>query len=364
MYAYFQPRKGLPFRIALVTVGGILLAACSQAATPVATIGATDTPVVQFTPVPVATATPASPIKVKAGVLNFTSYGPFFIAQEEGIFAEQGLDVEFVKFDSGAAMIPAVEQGQIDVAATGPSIGLFNAVVTNGDLKIVADKGFLDEKGCTYMAVLAAPDWIAANPTLTAAAIKGHKVSIDPSNFEAFMFEKILQPVGLTLKDMTVESIPSPSLLDAAKNHSVDFVSIGDPWIVRLTDAKNMGVWQPYQSVVPNMQFGIIVFGKNFLKDKPDVGIKFMTAYLKAVRQYNLGTTDRNVEIMAKYTKLDPGLLKRACWPPMHNDGAVSLTTILDFQAWAVAEGILDKGAAADALWDSRFVDAANQALE
>jgi NitT/TauT family transport system substrate-binding protein len=123
-------------------------------------------------------------------------------------------------------------------------------------------------------------------------------------------------------------------------------------------------VWKSYSDAVPNMQFGIVVYGKNFLQDHPDQGKKFMTAYLKAVRQYNQGKTDRNVEIMAKYTKLDPALLKRACWPAMHSDGSVSLTTILDFQAWGIKKGTVQTAVTAESLWDARFVDAANATLK
>jgi ABC-type nitrate/sulfonate/bicarbonate transport system substrate-binding protein len=342
---------------------GLFLAGCGTAATATPTAAA-DTALPSAMPTAAPADTSAAPIPVRVAVLNFTSYGPFFIAQEEGFFAEEGLAVEFVKFDSGAQMIPSLEQGQIDAAATGPSIGFFNAIARNGDMKIVADKGNLDPAGCTYMALLAAPDWVSANPNPGADALRGRKISIDTSNFEAFMFEtKVLAPLGLTLKDLTAESIPSPSLLDAAQNHSVDFVSIGDPWIVRLTDTGNMAVWKPYQELAPNMQFGILVYGKNFLVEKPDVGVKLMTAYLKAVRRYNEGKTDRNIEIMAQYTKLDPELLKRACWPPMQNDGSVNLTTVLDFQTWAVGKGLLEQGSTADAMWDPQFVDAANKAL-
>ena len=66
---------------------------------------------------------------------------------------------------------------------------------------------------------------------------------------------------------------------------------------------------------------------------------------------------------MAKYTKLDPELLKRACWPPMQNDGSVSLMTILDFQTWAIGKGLLEQGSTAETMWDQRFVDGANAAL-
>ena len=194
---------------AAATLTALFTAGCGAAATAEPTATAAVTAAAAATTAPTATATQVpAPILIKVAVLNFTSYGPFFIAQDEGFFTEQGLEVEFVKFDSGAEMIPAVEQGQIDAAATGPSVGLLNAMAKNGDLKIVADKGFLDPAGCTYMAVLAAPDWIAANPELTADGLRGRKISINSSNFEAFMFDKLLAPTGLSLKDLTAEIHP------------------------------------------------------------------------------------------------------------------------------------------------------------
>jgi NitT/TauT family transport system substrate-binding protein len=332
----------------------ILATACGSA-TPV-------TPTAPASPAATTTPTPGL-IHLKVAVMNYASYGPFFIAQDEGYYGEQGLAVEYVNLDSGAEMIPAVEQGLIDVAAAGPSIGLFNAISKNGGLKIVGDKGFLDPSGCTYLGVLANPDWIAANPAPTAEAFRGRRISIDSSNFEAYMFDKLLEPLGLTLKDLSAESIPSPAQIEAAQNKSVDFISAAEPWITRLVDAGNMAVWQPYQKVVPNMQFGVLIFGKNLLKANPDTGIKFMTAYLKAVRQYNEGKTDRNVEILAKYTQLDAELLKRACWPPMRSDGSINLATVMEFQTWAVEQGLLDQSSDAEAIWDSRFIDGANAAL-
>ncbi|MFN2298890.1 MAG: hypothetical protein ACK2UB_08570, partial [Anaerolineales bacterium] len=65
----------------------------------------------------------------------------------------------------------------------------------------------------------------------------------------------------------------------------------------------------------------------------------------------------------AEYTKLDPELLRRICWPAMRDDGAVDLETIMDYQEWAVANGQLSEVAGEDAVWDSRFVNFANKQL-
>jgi NitT/TauT family transport system substrate-binding protein len=309
------------------------------------------------------TPTPAAPDKLKVGIMPYTSYGPFFIAQAEGYYAEQNLDVEYVRFDSGAQMIPSLEQGQIDVAGTGPSVALLNVIATNQDIKIVADKGYLDPSGCTYMAILSSPDFASRNPTPTAEALRGLKISMDPTNFEGFMVDKLLQPTGLTVKDFQVESVSPPALADSMQNGALDLVSIGEPWVTRLLDTQKAVVWQKYQDIVPNMQFGIVVYGKNLLVNHTDLGKRFMTAYLKGVRQYNLGKTDRNVEILATNTKLDPELLKRACWPPMRGDGTINLDTILGFQSWSVQNKSLDKPAATGDLWDPQFELAANKTL-
>ena len=60
-------------------------------------------------------------------------------------------------------------------------------------------------------------------------------------------------------------------------------------------------------------------------------------------REYNQGKTDRNLDILAEYTKLDRELLKEACWAKMRNDGRINVESILDFQTWAVKKGFLEK---------------------
>jgi NitT/TauT family transport system substrate-binding protein len=311
------------------------------------------------------TPTLAAPFKLKVGLNPYTSYSPLFIAQEEGFFAEQGLAVEFVPFATGsdASSIPLLEQRTLDAAGQGPVVGLFNAIAVSHDIKIVVDRGYLAENGCTYIAMLAKPDWIAANPTLTINGIKGLRASIDPLNFSAFMFEKVLAPAGVKLSELDTGDIPPANLLAAVETGAVDFISTGEPWVTRLTDTKKMAVWLEYQHVAPDMQFGFMIFGPSLLVDRPDIGKKFVTAYVKAIRQYNLGKTDRNIEIIAQYTKLDPALLKRTCLPTMRPSGRVGVDTLLAYQEWAHQHGLIEKTVTADELWDPQFVDYANQQL-
>ncbi len=89
-----------------------------------------------------------------------------------------------------------------------------------------------------------------------------------------------------------------------------------------------------------------------------------MVAYLKAVRQYNKGKTDRNVEIVSKHTELDRDLLEEACWPAIHGDGTVNASSVLDFQAWGLEQDLLDRQVSEEQFWDPSFAEYASQVLD
>jgi NitT/TauT family transport system substrate-binding protein len=88
-----------------------------------------------------------------------------------------------------------------------------------------------------------------------------------------------------------------------------------------------------------------------------------MVANLKAVRQYNQGKTKRNLDILAKHTGLDRELLEEVCWPAIRNNGQIHIESVMDYQAWAMKKGFLDKEVAPNQFWDPRFIDYANKVL-
>jgi NitT/TauT family transport system substrate-binding protein len=309
------------------------------------------------------TSTPAAVVDVKVGIVTYITFSPFFIAKEEGYFAEQNLNVELELAENSTVIMPSLEQGQLDAAGDAPVAGLFNAINQTGNIKIVADRGYLDPDACDYIGLLASPDWVKNNPNPTADSFRGMRFAIDINTFQAFMLEKVLATVGLTLEDVETQYIPPPNLIEAAKNGSVDFISTAEPWVTRVADTKAMALWKGYQNFIPNMQSGFLNYGKKFSQEDPDLGQRFMVAYLKGVRQFNQGKTERNLEIIAKYTKLPTDLLQRICWPAIRNDGAVDMTTIMEYQEFAVRMGQLDEVAPEEAIWESRFVNFANKQL-
>jgi NitT/TauT family transport system substrate-binding protein len=84
-----------------------------------------------------ATATPGvANDKVKAGVVRSMGGSPNFVAKEKGFFAEQGIDVDIVFFDSAQPIAIAVASGDCDVGTTGLTAAFFN-LAAQGTLRIV-----------------------------------------------------------------------------------------------------------------------------------------------------------------------------------------------------------------------------------
>lgn len=302
------------------------------------------------------------PVTLKVNAPPFLSMAPLFIAQEEGYYAEQGLQVEFSQFFTIEA-IPALGQGKIDVAAGLIPISVLNSMARGTSIRIVTDMGYLDPTTCAADALMARRDLVENGELDSPAQMKGLRASVEQSSVEEYIVDKLLGTVGLTLDDLETLQIPIPSELEALGDGSVDIVPTSEPWVTRISQTGHGVVWIPFQDVVPDFQYLVIYYGPSLMEENPDAGRRFMVAYLKAVRQYNQGKTERNLEILAEYTGLDRELLNQACWPTARNDGQINVESILDFQAWAVGKGYLDSTVTEEQFWDPSFIEYANGVL-
>jgi NitT/TauT family transport system substrate-binding protein len=287
---------------------------------------------------------------------------PLFIAQEEGFYAEQGLDVEFSELYTVEA-IPALGQGKIDVAAGLIPVNVLNSMARGTDIKIVADRGYLDPKTCAADALVARRQLVEDGELESPAQMKGLRASVERSSAEEYLVEKLLGTVDLTLADLETVQIPIPSELEALGDGSVDIVPTSEPWVTRMSQAGFGVAWMPFQEVIPDFQYLVVYYGPSLMQENLDAGRRFMVAYLKAVRQYNQGKTERNLAILAQYTGLDRELLREACWPTMRDDGQINVESIVEFQAWAVEKGYLDMQVSKEDFWDPSFVEYANGTL-
>ena len=331
----------------------VVLASCAPPPTALPIAPPSAAPVATVTPAP--TAEP--PIPLKVGIFNFVSHAPIYFALAEGYFAEEGLEVELVSFTSSAEFVPALATGEIDVASFFLAASVFNAIREGINLKYVADKGFLDPDSCPSDA------WVASKQALAAGladppTIKGKNVAVSLSGGTgAYSLDLLLAEGGLTPKDINSVNITDfAARVEGLRNGSLDVAHLPEPWITVAQSSGAGEIWVPFSEVMPHLPMGIIVYGPSILDENREAGVRFMTAFLRGVEQYNEGKTDRNVELIAEFTKLAPEVVKAACWTSIRADGSVDAEGMLAFQQWLLENGMVDEVLELDQFWTDQFL--------
>ncbi len=353
---------------ALLALATLLLlgvtVACAGDAAPAADPTA-NAPVSQAVDSPTEAPAPTpEPAAVRLVVLPFMAFAPFYLAQEEGYYAEQNLQVEFVEMTQQRDILPALVSGDVDVVSGLVSAGIFNTVAGDENVKIVADKGYVDPDGCDNFAFIAGRAILADVGEIDSAEqMRGRTLNVVRGTWLEYFSDRNLAPLGLAVSDFELTAIPSPSQPDALDQGSLAFATQNEPWVTIMANAGHRAILTPVTELMPQSQAAVNLYGARMMGDNADVGVRFMIAYLKGVQAYNQGKTDRNIAVLSEQVGLDPDLLREMCWPTLRVDGSVDIASMIDFQEWAVGAGLMDTVVPAERFWDATYIDAANVAL-
>jgi NitT/TauT family transport system substrate-binding protein len=307
--------------------------------------------------------TPPARKRLRALYGRYLAFGPHAIAMAEGYFEAEGLDVELVHLTTTSDAMPAVIRGEIDVGAGLIKVADFNAMARGATLRIVADQGHCVRENCVTAALVARPEFLRANDPESPDHLRRARVSATPLSYGEYVLETFALSRGLVLSDLTLLRLPAAAAVNALADGSLDFTYVAEPFITNATQSSRGVVWKSLQEIVPDAQLAAILFGPNLLTKDRDAGRRFLTAYLRGVRQYRQGKTPRNVEIISKETGLSPEVVRTACWTSIRENGAIDVASVLDFQRWAVRRGVLDAALPPAKFWDPSFAEDADRAL-
>lgn len=301
-------------------------------------------------------------VQVKVLLLPYASHAPLFIAREEGYFREQGLDVDFEEMRLGAEALPLLAQGHLDVWAGSITVGLANLVARGGRIRLVAGKGYVGADDPS-IAGLVRPGLLEKGRLKPDEVRDGITISCAHGTVFHFLTDRLLAQEAPDVEVLGRKPLAPFLAAEALRTGAVDLGLYGEPWKTRLLSAGDADLWLSADQVAPGLQTAAIAFGPRLLDDDPETGRRFMVAYVKGARQYNLGKTDRNVALMVQLTSLGPELVREMAWPMVRADGRLNVESLLEFQQWAVEKGLQDRVVDASDYWEPSFVEHAQTVL-
>jgi NitT/TauT family transport system substrate-binding protein len=244
---------------------------------------------------------------LKVGYLPVTGQAKFFIAQEYGLFKNEGLDVELIEFQNSADGLNALISGKLDVAPFGTTAPL---VHLSKGTKIRIIGGIMGGDA----GLIATADNAAKFKTIR--DLKGKKVATVRLATGDAVFRGALKDSGLDWKtDVEIADLKNPAaVIEAVKSGQVDAGVIWGPHDLR---AEEQGLKVIFRStdLQPGHPCCRLLVTENSILKSPAVLERFVRAILKA-QKYGAEHPQEAVAAIAKYVKLDPALLEKAYTSP------------------------------------------------
>ncbi|GIE97357.1 ABC transporter substrate-binding protein [Paractinoplanes rishiriensis] len=296
---------------------------------------------------------------VRLGFSAWPGWFPWQVAQEQGLFAKNGVTVDLKYFESYTDSLTALSTGNLDA----------NSQTLNDTLSSVSG-------GAKQTVVLVndnstGNDQIIARPGITTVAdLRGKKVAAEQGTVDHYLLLLALKQAGLSEKDVEFTPLLTDAAAAAFVAGKVDAVGVFAPFTttaLELPGSKAIATSKDFPGAIPDH----LVFTAGFVKEhKTEVQAVVQTwfdtvAWIKA-------NPDQAVEIMAKrggvtatdYKSYDAGTTIFTKQQNLDAFTPGSTPANLDFQAqqiveFLVATGLAEEKPPLDGLFDPSFVQAA-----
>jgi NitT/TauT family transport system substrate-binding protein len=312
--------------------------------------------------------------KVKAATPGIASDIGFFIADKKGYFRDEGLDVELTRIDVSPQMTAPLGMGQLDVGAGTVAVNIYNAVSRNIGLRVVADKGSI-RPGYGFSGLLVRKDHIDSGRFKSFKDLKGMKIAVGTfgsSNSSAV--NEALKKGGLTWSDASMVEINFPQHLPAYANKAIDASMTNEPTATRAVQEGLAVRVAGNDEIYPGQQTAVVLYSEIFARERPQAALKFMRAYIRAVREYNDALTggriagpnaDEIVSILTQYTFIKDASVHRQITPPaIDPDGRLGLDSLRnDLVFFKEQRLIADPGMTVEKIIDTSFAEQAAKTL-
>lgn len=209
---------------------------------------------------------------VRIGTQPWIGYGPWWIAQKQGIFAQYGIEAELIDFVTDTEVNAAFASGNMDVAnvATHTALKLY----ANGvDLKIV----LLEDVSNAADAIIA-PSAIASITDLA-----GKTVAYEEGSTSDLLLHYALAENNLQIEDIVAAPMPAADAGAALIAGQVDAAVTYEPYISEASN-QNSDIQALYTAAErPGLISDVLAARTQFAEENPEVMRKLLQVWDEAV---------------------------------------------------------------------------------
>jgi NitT/TauT family transport system substrate-binding protein len=176
--------------IAVLALTMLALAGCAQRDTADPTGSVEDTP-----------SSGTTVEKVTIGTMITEDFLPMWVAEQEGVFEQEGVQVELITFQSAQELSTALAAAEIDAAMTDPMVA---ATLTQGGAEVVLEWVTLGETAAQgRFGILASPESGVTSP----ADLAGKPIGIGSNTIIEYVVDGIMEQAGVPADQVVKEEL-------------------------------------------------------------------------------------------------------------------------------------------------------------
>ena len=216
--------------------------------------------------------------KIKIGVMPDEATLPYYVAAQEGIFANHGLDVEIIPFQSAMERDSALIAGEIDAAENDP-VGVILMRNAGYDLKIVSLE-LQETPAKMRFAIIASP----ASNISSVADLEGKKIAISMNTIIEYITDTLVGDTEVKVKKVEVKKVPLR--MQMLLSNEIDAATLPEP-------LASYALYKGAKLIISDSMLNrtisqtVIVFRADFLNNHPEAVHEFLAAYGEAVNRIN-----------------------------------------------------------------------------
>ena len=247
---------------------------------------------------------------LKVALIPVLDVLPVFVAEQNGYFASEGIQVETVPVKSPQERDVLMQTSQVDGVLTDlPSTALLNKETVRVKAVYTARRPF---PGAPLFRILAAP----GSNINTPADLKGVPIGVSQNTTIEYLTDRLLTGAGLAQSDIAVQEVTAITVrFEQLMNGNIKAAVLPDPLAQGAIAAGAKLVIDDSQAA--SLSQSVLTFRTETLEQKPETVKKFLTAWSKAVEEIN-ANPEKYQDLMiekANVPTVDPGHLSYAAVP-------------------------------------------------
>jgi NitT/TauT family transport system substrate-binding protein len=275
---------------------------------------------------------------LKVALLPILDSLPYFVAEQNGYFDEEGVEVEPLVVVSAIERNQLMQSGEIDgMLGELSTVATFNREEVTQKAVITSRKAYPD---APLFRVLAAP----GSDIASAADLAGVPVAIAENTVIEYVTDRLLESEGVPADQIVGESVPAiPERYQLLMEGQIAAATLPDPLAQSAIESGAVPVID--DSAYPEVAVSVLIFDVDTLEDNPEAVRRFLRAWDRAAGDIN-DDPEAYRGLLLEQVSVPPNIQETYQIPPFPRAEIPTADQWDDVIDWLMDKGLLESAVA------------------